>query len=101
MTKYLFQDNDVERDKFGRILPRGEGGRRRDDRQSGGWGGGDIPSLVNGPPGGGSQSKWGNTYGLSSQFLESLSINGPLVPRCFVANLDYKVDEKKLKEVFR
>lgn len=94
------EDNDVERDKFGRILPRGERGRRRDDRQSGGWGGGDIPSLVNGPPVG-SQSKWGNTYGLSSQFLESLSINGPLVPRCFVANLDYKVDEKKLKEVFR
>lgn len=92
------EDNDVERDKYGRILPRGGGGgaadRRRDtDRWT------DIPSLVNGPPVSG--SKWGNTYGLSAQFLESLNITGNLVPRCFVANLDYKVDDKKLKEVFR
>ena len=43
----------------------------------------------------------GYTYGLSPQFLESLNINGPLHNRIFVANLDYKVDERKLKEVFR
>lgn len=47
------------------------------------------------------QNKWGNTYGLSPQFLESLWISGQLVTRVFVANLDYKVDEKKLREVFR
>ncbi|XP_049836241.1 myelin expression factor 2 isoform X4 [Schistocerca gregaria] len=46
-------------------------------------------------------SKWGNTYGLSPEFLESLWITGPLNTRVFVANLDYKVDEKKLKEVFK
>ncbi|KAG5328950.1 MYEF2 factor, partial [Acromyrmex heyeri] len=41
-----------------------------------------------------------NLY-FSTQFLESLGINGPLVTRVFVANLDYKVDEKKLLEVFK
>ena len=43
----------------------------------------------------------GYTYGLSPQFLDSLNISGPIHNRIFVANLDYKVDEKKLKEVFR
>ncbi|KAI4482921.1 hypothetical protein M0802_013604 [Mischocyttarus mexicanus] len=38
---------------------------------------------------------------LCTQFLESLDINGPLITRVFVANLDYKVDEKKLWEVFK
>lgn len=31
--------------------------------------------------------KWGNTYGLSPQFLESLNIHKPLVNRVFVANV--------------
>jgi hypothetical protein len=35
----------------------------------------------------GAGQKWGNTYGLSPQFLESLWINGPLVTRVFVANV--------------
>lgn len=38
---------------------------------------------------GSSGQKWGNTYGLSPQFLESLWINGPLVTRVFVANVSY------------
>lgn len=42
-----------------------------------------------------------NTYGLSTSFLESLGINGPLHTKVFVANLDYKVDTKKLKQVFK
>lgn len=70
-------------------------------------------------------SNYGNTYGLSPQFLESLGIHGPLINKIFVANvrtllsfrpfnsnqfilfwfillqLDYKVDEKKLREVFK
>jgi len=49
---------------------------------------------------GGSQN-YGTTFGLSPQFLESLNINGPLHTRIFVANMEYKVDERKLKEVFR
>ncbi|RXG68925.1 Polyadenylate-binding protein, cytoplasmic and nuclear [Armadillidium vulgare] len=46
------------------------------------------------------QDKFGNTYGLSVQFLESLGIDGPLVDRVFVANLDYSVHEDTLKELF-
>ena len=49
---------------------------------------------------GGSQG-YGTTFGLSPQFLESLNITGPLHTRIFVANMDYKVDERKLKDVFR
>lgn len=60
----------------------------------GGGGGGGGGNIVN-------DNKFGNTFGLSTQFLESLGINGPLVTRVFVANLDYKVDEKKLLEVFK
>ena len=44
---------------------------------------------------------YGNTYGLSPQFLESLGIDGPLHTRLFIANLSYTVDERKLREVFR
>lgn len=42
-----------------------------------------------------------NLYGLSASFLENLGINGPLHNKVFVANLDYKVDSKKLKQVFK
>uniref|UniRef100_A0A1A9V7Y5 RRM domain-containing protein n=1 Tax=Glossina austeni TaxID=7395 RepID=A0A1A9V7Y5_GLOAU len=42
-----------------------------------------------------------NYYGLSASFLESLGITGPLHNKVFVANLDYKVDSKKLKQVFK
>lgn len=49
----------------------------------------------------GMANKFGNTYGLSTVFLESLGITGPLVNKVFVANLDYKVDEKMLKDVFK
>ncbi|XP_039491094.1 heterogeneous nuclear ribonucleoprotein M isoform X1 [Drosophila santomea] len=42
-----------------------------------------------------------NLYGLSASFLESLGISGPLHNKVFVANLDYKVDNKKLKQVFK
>ena len=38
---------------------------------------------------GNSENKYGNTYGLSTQFLESLGISGPLVTRVFVANVSY------------
>lgn len=127
------QDNDVERDKYGRILPRSQrsnndGGRpSREEPRNSNWN--DLPPLSGGGgPSNSSTPKWGNTYGLSVQFLESLNISPPLVPRCFVANvslqlfppqfvvikffqsaparsflfqLDYKVDDKKLREVFR
>ncbi|XP_046450290.1 myelin expression factor 2-like isoform X2 [Daphnia pulex] len=75
--------------------------------------GGDVSyssGRKNGPGGGGgsigtltspSSTRWSNTYGLSPQFLDSLGIPGPLIDRIFVANLDYKVDDAKLREVFR
>jgi len=99
------EDFDAERDKFGRIIGRsgGGGGDRggRDDRRGGhgdmGGGGGHH----GGHGGGGHGVDMGNTYGLSPQFLASLNITGPLHTRIFVANMDYTVDERKLKEVFR
>ena len=36
---------------------------------------------------GGVQKNWGNTYGLSIQFLESLGVSPPLVNKVFVANV--------------
>jgi hypothetical protein len=50
-----------------------------------------IPSGGGGGGGnnGNSDNKFGNTYGLSTQFLESLGISGPLVTRVFVANVSF------------
>lgn len=105
------EDYDIERDQCGRLLTGGAPEKDREDRVrnpsrsnmsrqngggGGGGGGGGVESL-----GRNSEPNFGNTYGLSTQFLESLGINGPLVTKVFVANLDYKVDEKKLLEVFK
>ncbi|CAL4076524.1 unnamed protein product [Meganyctiphanes norvegica] len=115
------EDFDTDRDGHGRIMKGGGGGRDRDMSSRGSVGRNDFNNrnMDAGPPsmgggggmgmgmgggagiGGGSASKFGNTYGLSTVFLESLGINGPLVNKVFVANLDYKVDEKNLKDVFR
>ncbi|KAJ8676858.1 hypothetical protein QAD02_012645, partial [Eretmocerus hayati] len=99
-------DYDVERDQYGRFasgrsIEKSSEDRPRDQsrtRQN------TLASDASSAMYGGSSvldSKFGNTYGLSSHFLDSLGINGPLVTRIFVANLDYKVDEKKLSEVFK
>ncbi|XP_012268879.1 myelin expression factor 2 isoform X2 [Athalia rosae] len=103
------EDYDVERDKYGRLASTRNNDRGRDDRfrdapRSGNVGRQNMPTPGGGGGGGGGgvgDVKFGNTYGLSTQFLESLGISGPLVTRVFVANLDYKVDEKKLLEVFK
>lgn len=42
-----------------------------------------------------------NTYGLNPEFLKSLGISGPLNNKVFISNLDYKVTEKKLEEIFK
>jgi len=65
-------------------------------RMSGSGSGGGLGTLAS--P---SSTQWSNTYGLSPQFLDSIGITGPLANRIFVANLDYKVDDHKLREVFR
>ncbi|XP_034230071.1 myelin expression factor 2 isoform X2 [Thrips palmi] len=120
------EDSDTERDKFGRPLSGRNrstserdipsntvmNSRRDDNPRSGTWDGGNsncqLSSMnvnnsapVSSSGGSSNASKFGNTYGLSTSFLESLWINGPLVSKVFVANLDYKVDEKKLREVFK
>ncbi|XP_015794676.1 myelin expression factor 2 isoform X2 [Tetranychus urticae] len=97
------EDLDCERDRFGRlILP--------DAKRGGGVGVGkererEIPrerDIYDRPPVGFNQGGINyNTFGLSPQFLESLGITGPLNNRIFVANLDFKVGEKKLEEIFR
>ncbi|CRK96705.1 CLUMA_CG009891, isoform A [Clunio marinus] len=103
------EDFGNERDKYGRVVSKVGGGgggggggssnyrmnRDRDDDRisfgdARGHGGGNISNLEN-----------FNTYGLSVKFLEGLGITGPLHTKVFVANLDYKVDAKKLKQVFK
>lgn len=54
--------------------------RYRDDHRSGGYESQNNRSLDD-------STKWGNTYGLSPQFLESLGINVPLMNRVFIANV--------------
>jgi len=70
--------------------------RRMSGSGSGGSGGSGLGTLAS--P---SSTQWSNTFGLSPQFLDSIGITGPLANRIFVANLDYKVDDHKLREVFR
>ncbi|KAL3279534.1 hypothetical protein HHI36_017043 [Cryptolaemus montrouzieri] len=93
------EDTGNVRDKHGVIVKRGAGGGggnrdegrfHREDRfdsHSSSFGGRSVTND--------------NTYGLSPNFLESLRIDLPLCNRVFVANLEYNVDKKKLKEVFR
>nr|XP_033323775.1 heterogeneous nuclear ribonucleoprotein 87F-like isoform X1 [Megalopta genalis] len=87
-------DFDIERDKYGRLATARNNDRIRDDRfrdpprpQGGGRQNMNVPTGGGGGGGGGGDNKFGNTYGLSTQFLESLCINGPLVTRVFVANV--------------
>lgn len=95
------EDLDCERDRCGRlILPGGRNAGDGDDRGRGSVAPSHPPGGFDASYGDHSTGNW-NTYGLSTQFLESLGIRGPLNHRIFVANLDYKVGEKKLEEIFR
>lgn len=71
------------RDKHGGII----GGKRsrdsdrfRDDHHRDQMGGSNMSLRQD-------EGKWGNTYGLSPHFLESLNIDAPLVNKVFVANV--------------
>lgn len=89
------EDFGNSRDKYGNLI--GSGGKRardrddsrefrsRDDRR----GGFDGSSVANRSNSDGIENKWGNTYGLSPQFLESLWINTPLCNRVFIANVSF------------
>merc|ERR1719412_2146274 len=49
----------------------------------------------------GGSADMGETFGLSPQFLDRLGIDGEIHTRIFISNMDYKVDEKKLREIFK
>lgn len=83
------EDFGNSRDKYGNLI--GSGGKRawdnrddsrgmRDDRRG-------FEQVSNRSIQDGGDNKWGNTYGLSVQFLESLLISPPLCNRVFVANV--------------
>lgn len=82
--------NEKNRMNSARPVSGGGGGGRhnRDDKDS--WG-------MNKPR----EPENFNTYGLSLQFLESINVQPPLVKKVFVANLDYKADAAKIKEIFK
>ncbi|CAK9304729.1 unnamed protein product [Gordionus sp. m RMFG-2023] len=40
------------------------------------------------------------SYGIEAKTLNDLGITGPLTNRLFVANIDYKVDDRKIRDVF-
>ncbi|KFB44314.1 myelin expression factor 2 [Anopheles sinensis] len=80
------EDYGNERDKYGRVVPKSFRGNENDNRRRDR----DDDRMLD-----------YNTYGLSVKFLEGLGIQGPLHTKIFVANLDYKVDAKKLKQVFK
>lgn len=94
------EDLDCERDRYGRLLLPNKGREEKDGRHSEPHFGAGPGPVRNQPQGYDQPGTW-NTYGLSPQFLESLGIRGPLNNRIFVANLDYKVGEKKLEEIFK
>lgn len=90
------EDFGNSRDKYGNLIGTGANKRARerddsreyrsrDDRRGGYDQGGSTNRSQDG------ENKWGNTYGLSPQFLESLWINTPLCNRVFVANVSLVV----------
>ncbi|CAH0399500.1 unnamed protein product [Chilo suppressalis] len=89
------------------VIVKGNERNRLNSTRSGGMGGGGGNSGRNQRE---EKDGWGvkprepenfNTYGLSLQFLESINVQPPLVKKVFVANLDYKADRIKIKEVFK
>ncbi|EDW84785.1 uncharacterized protein Dwil_GK14301 [Drosophila willistoni] len=115
------EDHGEQRDQYGRIVRDGAGGGGGGNGGGGGGGGGGRDLMDDRDRGFSrrdddrlsgrnnfnmmsndyNNSSNYNLYGLSSSFLESLGISGPLHNKVFVANLDYKVDSKKLKQVFK
>lgn len=49
---------------------------------------------------GGSLSGYSSVAGIPQYLLQKLGIDGPITNKIFVANLDFKCDEKKVREVF-
>jgi hypothetical protein len=94
------EDFDVDRDKYGRIITEkdrermssaDQRARSVSPRRGGGGGRSRGGGGMSSGGGGGGMVGFGNTYGLSTRFLESLGIDCELHTRVFVANLDYDV----------
>jgi hypothetical protein len=94
------EDFDVDRDKYGRIITdkdrermssADQRARSVSPRRGGGGGRSRGGGGMSSSGGGGGMVGFGNTYGLSTRFLESLGIDCELHTRVFVANLDYDV----------
>ncbi|CAG9830384.1 unnamed protein product [Diabrotica balteata] len=94
-------DQGITRDKFGAIVSNQGGGKRREYNRFSGVDNMNNMNIDLGNSLSLGNDKWGNTYGLSPQFLESLKIDPPLNNKVFVANLDYNIDKKKIKDVFK
>lgn len=87
------EDFGNQRDKYGNLVgtSASKRARERDDSRDHRYrddhrGGFDM-SSVNSRSNSDLSDKWGNTYGLSPQFLESLGVNTPLINRVFIANV--------------
>lgn len=111
------EDLDMERDRYGRLILNSS--QRRDNDRNGSSSsnnrdhdrrGGDLDHQHgnyddryhhNGSGPSDPMNPNYNTYGLSPHFLNSLGIKGPLNNRVFVANLDYKVKERHMEDIFR
>ncbi|XP_045501078.1 heterogeneous nuclear ribonucleoprotein M isoform X2 [Colias croceus] len=86
----LKEETGNERNRNNNSRSTGGGGGRNNRDEKDGW-------AMNKPR----EPENFNTYGLSLQFLESINVQPPLVKKVFVANLDYKADRAKIKEVFK
>lgn len=78
------EDTGTIRDRHGAIIGGGskrgrDNDRYRDDHRDS-LGGSNLSLRQD-------DGKWGNTYGLSPQFLESLNVDAPLCNKVFVANV--------------
>lgn len=89
------EDFDTERDRFGRIS-RGGGDRGR-DRDRGDRGGRSSSVGRGGRERSMGEGGYGNTYGLSPSFLQTLGIEQPLHTRIFVANVSFNQNPEMRK----
>ncbi|XP_077285303.1 heterogeneous nuclear ribonucleoprotein rumpelstiltskin [Arctopsyche grandis] len=88
------EDFGDERDKFGHVVKSGnKDNSERNDRMKRTERSREIINFE-------SDDQF-DTFGLSIHFLDSIGVRGPLINKVFIANLDYKVDKNKLKEVFK
>ncbi|VVC38768.1 RNA recognition motif domain [Cinara cedri] len=95
--RLVIKEDDVERNNRGYLMLRGS----RNTESGSNFDVGSSEDRTNNRMSISDNFQCDSTYGLSPKFLETLDIRGPLINRIFIANLDYKVDETKLQQVFK